>query len=479
MAIVEQIQLRCMNFFGVNQRGRIVARNRLVYGSLICVAAYFLLVILYYVRSLFPEIDMIIFSRCLNPIQNWDGKILDVPVWPSSYANRPEYFNIQYEEAAASNNELANLRRPENQPVIIWGTHHKTGTFLAKKLFSRVCAKMGWCCLFHVTRDSVHAVSDAIVHEPVDALGHNQWVWHPRELNITNYYFIHFYRHPFKKIVSGYKYHYDGTEVWTQKPTLFSNICKYSTRLSAQAATSPIGGTPNRDDVFEYCKGTHLCQTCCRREHEIAPTIDSNGYSSQLSFKDKTLSYRTPFEYDYICEHLGKMNTSLQHTLQTVPENKGLLVEAALDFYENLRMAVLVNQTADDSRTLNIDLDYLTANYHEGTWLILRHLKDIIPPETLMALHGDLQFFDLNNSPVYRWSMSNPIINHVTSGESSSSGKKVDGSEVVRWTSKQMNEYLKKHPDVQRLYQPLLEKMHKVISKRPNTLSVAAPEVKN
>lgn len=472
MKVFEQIQLRLMNFFGVNQRGRIVARNRLIYGSLICLTVYLLFVAMYYVRSLFPEIDMIIFSRCFNPIQNWDGKILDVPVWPSNYGNRPSHFNIHNEKDTPSNTELVNLQRPHNQPVIIWGTHHKTGTFLAKKLFSRVCAKMGWCCLFHVTRDSVHAVSDAIIHEPVDALGHNQWVWHPRELNITNYYFIHFYRHPFKKIISGYKYHYDGTEVWTQKPTLFSQICTYAQRLSTAAAASSNSkdAVPNRDDVFEYCRGTHLCQTCCRREHEVPPTVDEHGYSTQLSYKDKALTFRSPFEYDYVCEHLGKMNTSLQHSLQTLPEDKGLLIEAALDYYENLRMAILVNQTADDARTLNIDLDYLTANYNEGTWLILRHLKDLIAPEVLLKLHGDLQFFDLNNSPVYRWSMSNPIINHVTSGDSSSA-KKQDGSEVARWTSKQMNDFLKKHPDVQKLYQPMLEKMHKVIAKRPNTLN--------
>lgn len=473
MKVLEQLPVRFMNFFGLNQRGRIVARTRLIYGALLCVGIYFLFVVMYYVRSLFPEIDMIIFSRCMNPIQNWDGKILDVPVWPSNYANRPSHFNIHFEKETATNTELANLHRPADRPVIIWGTHHKTGTFLAKKLFSRVCAKMGWCCLFHVTRDSVHAVSDAIVHEPVDALGHNQWIWHPRELNITNYYFIHFYRHPFKKIVSGYKYHYDGTEVWTQKPTLFSNLCTYSERLLDAASKSP-STSPNKDDVFEYCRGTHLCQTCCRREHETSPSLKA-GFSSQLSYRDKSLAYRSPFEYQYICEHLGKMNTSLQNTLQTQPENKGLLVEAALDYYENLRMAVLVNQTADDSRTLNIDLDYLTANYHEGTWMILRHLKDIIPSDVMMTLHDDLQFFDLNNSPVYRWSMSNPIINHVTSGDSSSASKK-DGTEVVRWTSKQMSDFLKKHPDVQRLYQPVLELMHKVIAKRPNTVTASSPE---
>lgn len=441
---------RVMNFFGLNSRGTVVFRTRLIHGTLVCLALWFLMIITYYVRSLFPEIDMIIYSNCYNPIQNWDGKILDVPVWPSSYKDLPKHLNVHFEKDTATNLDL--VKTDSHQPVIIWGTHHKTGTFLAKKLFSRVCAKMGWCCIFHVTRDSVHSVSQSLKNEPVNAIGHNQWIWHPRELNITNYYFIHFYRNPFKKIVSGYKYHYDGTEVWTQKPTLFSNLCNYSQRLQQQQSASAV--TPNKDDVYEYCRSAHLCQTCCRREHENV--AETGGFSQHLSYKDKPMHFRSNFEYEYICEHLGKMNTSLQQTLMTVPEEKGLLTEAALDYYENLRMATLVNQTADDRFTLNIDLDYLTANYHEGTWLILRHLKDIIPKNQMVPLHDDLEFFDLNNSPVYRWSMSNPIINHVTTDKV---------GDKQRMTSKQMVALLKKHPDVMQLYQPILDLMHKVLVK--------------
>lgn len=31
-----------------------------------------------------------------------------------------------------------------------------------------------------------------------------QWIWHPNELGVP-YKFVHFYRHPFKKIVSGFR----------------------------------------------------------------------------------------------------------------------------------------------------------------------------------------------------------------------------------------------------------------------------------
>ena len=42
--------------------------------------------------------------------------------------------------------------RASGRPVILWGTHHKTGTYLAQKIFALVCARMSWCCIFHPTR---------------------------------------------------------------------------------------------------------------------------------------------------------------------------------------------------------------------------------------------------------------------------------------------------------------------------------------
>jgi len=328
-----------------------------------------------------------------------------------------------------------------NRPIVFWGTHHKTGTFLAKKLFARICAKMQWCCVFHVTRDSVHALTNSIVKEPVNALGHNHWIWHPLELNMTNYYFIHLYRNPYKKVISGYKYHYDGTEVWTQNKGMFS-ICAAAERLSSSH------GVANHQDVLEYCNGAYLCETCCRREHEV--TEDPRGLSRHLSFQDKKFAPRSKQEYSFICDHLGHLNgSSLQNALHTLPVEKGLLVEAALDYYENLRMTTLVNQTANDPRTLNVDLDYLAHDYNEGIWLILRHLKDIIPKASLLALHDDLKFFDLNASPLYRWSMNNPVVNHVTESKTIGGGQHL--------TSKQMMDILKNHPTVKEFYAPMLE----------------------
>lgn len=85
---------------------------------------------------------------------------------------------------------------------------------------------------FASPRASIHAIKDALLSENVHVLGHSQvrlrenlvydmmwstrmipfisqtklqWVWHPKELGVP-YKFVHFYRHPFKKIVSGFRW---------------------------------------------------------------------------------------------------------------------------------------------------------------------------------------------------------------------------------------------------------------------------------
>jgi hypothetical protein len=128
---------------------------------------------LYMTSLLFPEIDMVLSSQCKYPIKSWDGKILNIPIWKNSLGNRPANFNINSNNEEYSsdrrklrslsinsnninnNNEIVNNNKYNKQPVIFWGSHHKTGTYLAQKMFSLLCAKMSWCCVFHVTRDSV------------------------------------------------------------------------------------------------------------------------------------------------------------------------------------------------------------------------------------------------------------------------------------------------------------------------------------
>lgn len=305
---------------------------------------------------------------------------------------------------------------------------------------------MNWCCLFHVTRDSIHAVTAGLQNEPVNALGHNQWIWNPNTLDLANYRFIHFYRHPFKKVISGYRYHADGTEEWTQKALTYEHLCTSpllasstaspATTIKSDAPHAAKGQPPTAESiegvVWDYCAAVHLCETCCRMEHE-KEQISPNGVRSV-----KTVQ-RSQEEYQFMCDKLGRgadiMHTaleahllepsklksfhhtstpSIQEMLLNSPPAQGVLTEAALDYYENLRMATIINETAGDPRTLNVDIDDLNANYADVTMRMLVHLTGVIPADRIKEFHDDLAFYDLQTSPVYRWSMSNPIVNHIT-----------------------------------------------------------------
>ncbi len=462
--------------FILNRRKDTLKNN--LFFLLILIAILWLLMAFFAVcQDLFPETDMVINSQCHNPIQSWDGKLFEIPIWYSSFTNRPKHFNLHYERRnppqptyditeipPAFDNAV-----PIKRPVIIWATHHKTGTFLAKKIFSKVCARMQWCCIFHVTRDSVHLVNNALHVEPVNALGHNQWIWHPHDLNITNYRFIHFYRHPFRKVISGFNYHYDGTEVWTQKPLKYGHICNNVDKLIASAKDIHGDGCElttsdkskactlhvDSNILYDYCESTYLCETCCRKEHEL----DSPTNKNTLDINMKTFVLRgNRKEYKYMCDHLGSINneTSLQTTFHTVPPEKGILIEAALDFYENLRMAKLVNQTVNDPHAINVDLDFLTSEYDTATMHILMHLKEFIPKDMINSLHYDLKFYDLNNSPLYRWSMSNPLVNHVTQSKT---------NEGHGMSSKDLMQLLVANSAVMELYSEIFDLMHTIVKK--------------
>jgi hypothetical protein len=447
---------------------------------LLIVILWLILALISVCQDLFPETDMVINSQCHNPIQSWDGKLFEIPIWKSAFANRPQHYNLHFErrnppDPAYENADIPAVydhAEPLQRPVIIWATHHKTGTFLAKKIFSKVCARMQWCCIFHVTRDSVHLVNNALHVEPVNALGHNQWIWHPHDINITNYRFIHFYRHPFRKVISGFNYHYDGTEMWTKKPLKYGQICKNVNKLLSSATdldgascgtSGHVNGNsktcPKKVDsnvLYDYCESTYLCETCCRKEHELESA--ENKKTLDINEKVFVLRDQTKDEYKYMCDHLGSINneTSIQATFHTVPPEKGILIEAALDYYENLRMANLVNQTVNDPHAINIDLDFLTSEYDTATMQILMHLKDFIPNNMIKSLHYDLEFYDLNNSPLYRWSMSNPLVNHVTQSKTNEGHGK---------SSKELMQLLVSNPQVMGLYSHIFDLMHAIVKK--------------
>jgi hypothetical protein len=106
---------------------------------------------------------------------------------------------------------------------------------------------------------------------------------------------------------------------------------------------------------------------------------------------------------------------SLMHSLETLPVEQGIRVEAAIDYYESLRMAQIISHTRDDPNTLNIDLDTFMAHYSETVWKIVKLIDFKESEDVINGIVKDSEFFDINNSPLYRLSMSNPIFNHIDS----------------------------------------------------------------
>ncbi|KAJ1442874.1 XAP5, circadian clock regulator-domain-containing protein [Ochromonadaceae sp. CCMP2298] len=442
-------------------------------------------------RNVMPEIDLVLNSQCKQPLRSWNGKVFEsLPLWHNFKADQPNYMNFHNSEEYRGNCTDVNIDLPahigKQRPVILFATHHKTGTFLAKKLFSRICSRMQWCCTFHATRDSIHSVREDLLTEPINAMGHNQWIWHPQTLAIADYRFVHFYRHPYKKIISGYRYHKEGVEPWTQNALEFNTLCQ-SPLLHERH--SP-GAEVDRADVYGFCKGVHLCENCCRLEHQdpapaLSPTNSSKGGASVRMVK------RASKEYRYLCHTLGRgaqyvstghfshtdnsstgnrqinPNPSLQQMLQSLPPREGVLVEAGLDYYEALRMATLISQTSADplNRTLNIDIDDLSLNFAEVTRRMLQHFRGILTESQVADIHKDLAFYDLNSSPVYRWSMDNPFVNHLTGGEGGKKGLKGSAQASEEVSSKELFEALERDASVSAMYNPILKLMESVLKK--------------
>jgi hypothetical protein len=578
-------------------------KNAVKYG--VFTALSLILIFIYlFIMKLYPEIDMVLCSRCRNPLTNWDGKFFQWKIWTDYLTERPLSYNIYFarnyddiivkppekhgeksremlvslrQEVKSlfkyTHSELAEVDKTSDQPLIVFGTHHKTGTYLAKKLFARMCAKLKLCCLFHVTRDSLFSVYNSLAYEKVDILGHNQWVWYPYELNYTNalnafssrsfhrkIFFIHFYRHPFQKILSSYYYHFDGDEKWTTKQLNYHNFCPkveqllmqrkvlvhdskderksrhcvrkflYNTqpgnaieashcRLNLDYYSQPV----SRDQIFNLCETVRLCETCCRKEHEA--TFSTDSYSSlpfdyhreSASNSDSQLPRNLPpplvssylrtakqlanqptlakqhqyqlrplAEYQFLCQNLGGLihqNESLQSTLKNVSPNDGFVLESALNYYENLRMAKIFNYTVEMNRlntrlpkenqhiySLNINLDELTENYEENIDMLLKHISFLFHAKNFSPadIQEELLFYNLKYSLFYRWSMSNPWNNHITNNNIKSQDSPKNKTTAKTTSSKSRKDYmtlLKTHPVVSKMYKPILDLMSSAFEK--------------
>ena len=223
------------------------------------------------------------------------------------------------------------------------------------------------------------------------------------------------------KIASGYRYHMDGVEAWSR------NFERYARSCSSNPA--------------EVCDGVHLCEPCCN--WVFSKLNASNGATPKVS-------HPTTQEFqhgrEFVCKHLGPVaDNGLADSLTNWPVEQGVLAEAGLDYYESLTMALIANHTWHDPRSLNIDLDLFMQDFEGHTRAILKFLKLPHGASVVQSLTHDLMFFDINESPVYRAFMENPLYNHVNTN---SNPQGQNASDIVR-----------SNPELLEAYRPLLHLM--------------------
>lgn len=336
---------------------------------------------------LFPEYFMLVFSPCARIYQfdSWNGKMLfDIKVWKfgfpdldsmsSSYSST--YLSDANDTIFIDNAKVPKINR--DRPILIIGVHHKTGTMLAKKMLGSICEVFNLCCVVRVTRDSVAVLLKDIDAGDVDALLHTHWIWYPEQLmRGSPYLFLHFYRNPLRKIASGYAYHRAGIEYWTNTERWYNNSCLLqdhkSSNISISGSSSPgIDHDIDLDhQVHRFCQSSQPCQSCCREEHRIKGTVTDNKIG-------KKFFLRSQQEYAKLCQYISLLNGSLSYGLQALPRTTGLRVQAALDYYENLRAAHIFNHTKNDPHSINIDIDDFAQNYDQILSSILEHLSPVL-----------------------------------------------------------------------------------------------------
>jgi hypothetical protein len=309
-----------------------------------------------------PEVHMYISSSCADKSRVWD----------SSNAGVLSHF---FPGKRALQDEEVTLKH-----VILVGTHHKTGTYLAKKMFSRLCARMSLCCIFHMSHDPESHVRETLDVASPNIIGHWHWAWFPEDIvPRRNYRFVHFYRSPFKKISSGFRYHKDGVEGWSRYMRKYMDTCS--------------------TDEDKICKGAHLCEPCCHNVFRLAKI-------------HRPLAEALPGGLAFVCKHLGNVSTGLSEALTRLPVEEGVLVQAGVDFFETLNMALIVNHTWNDPNTLNIDLDDYMANFEKSTKKLLNFLQLPYTHDLKESLVEDLSFFDVRKSFWYKAFMESGY-NHV------------------------------------------------------------------
>ena len=463
-----KIRLTCLRF----------CKNSCSFNLYLCIIPLILLLIFIifpFILEYNPETELLFNGMCKNNGRAWNGKILGYQIFDNSFLKRRKskpnsYKNYNVYRAEIGDRRLHNEEEIKNggsnHDIIMFGTHHKSGTAIATKLMSSICIQMKWCCIMHVTRDTYPSLIETIDEErTLRMIGHSQWIWHPQEFAIPNYKFIHFFRDPFEKIVSGYIYHRLGSELWTKKKFLYHKPCELLSGMGEknpklgrlakkpQYYTAPDGSIKvdhredgrrtsarsrmnrrllhwnpgdnpdilssksrslNRSQVMEFCNAIHLCPACCRREHERSSVLLKELWDPKLHSRlyhmdpghNRTYFRRSKGEYTYLCAQLRTIKGSLHETLQKVDQKTGLRIEAALQYYENLRMARIVNRLSKDEKTMSIDLSDVQKHYKQTIMKILNYSipsEDVRDANTsLNSLSKSLNRFDANSGTLSR-----------------------------------------------------------------------------
>ena len=152
-------------FYRFRQRCVALILKSLVFTSILSSCLLF-----YLSDLLYPEATIILRSTCKNPVSNWNGKLFNIPIWKNG--NRPvsslfsSYSNLSMDRPCrgivqqnGSNSIDASINTdssqnnkiyydndlcfqsfqsliPRTRPVIMFGSHHKTGKHFKNTKFS-------------------------------------------------------------------------------------------------------------------------------------------------------------------------------------------------------------------------------------------------------------------------------------------------------------------------------------------------------
>lgn len=109
-------------------------------------------------------------------------------------------------------------------------------------------------------------------------------------------------------------------------------------------------------------------------------------------------------EYKYLCNQLSSIDSdfSLSNRLKKISLIEGLRTQAALDYYENLRTARIVNHTRHDKNTLNMDIDHFANDFETMVKSLLDHLNLELNSAMHEYLVESMNWYDLKKSWTHR-----------------------------------------------------------------------------